>query len=202
MEKIYKCLKCELNKPESEFYLTKKGKLNSRLCRPCKSEHGKTYYSTTQRLERIRAWRKANPELYKAQGERAKTKVRTRRALDSVFDEQQKEAKRLNARKNFITGMVGRARQRSVKYDVPFTITVQDIIVPEFCPLLNVPLILGTKGDYQFSPSIDRLNPLLGYIPSNIRVISTLANTMKNNATHQQLLEFAKNIERYLTNMI
>jgi hypothetical protein len=37
------------------------------------------------------------------------------------------------------------------------------------------------------SPSIDRLNPRLGYVPGNIAVISHIANAIKSNATPKQL---------------
>jgi hypothetical protein len=45
-----------------------------------------------------------------------------------------------------------------------------------------------------FSPSIDRIDSTKGYIKDNIQVLSFLGNRMKNSATPDQLLTFAKNI--------
>ena len=202
MEKTFDCPTCGETKESKEFYLLLNGKRNKLDCRSCVSDKNKEIYVSRNKLADLQKWRKANPEKYKEQRKRAKVNVAKKRMIDPEFDAHHKELKRLNSRKNFVSLMVSRAKQRSVKYNVPFSITNEDIIVPEKCPLLNVPLILGVKGDYQYSPSIDRINPLKGYVVGNIRVISTLANTMKNNATAEQLLTFSKNIEAYLQNVI
>jgi hypothetical protein len=86
------------------------------------------------------------------------------------------------------------ARNRVQKYGGVFKINVEDIFIPEKCPILGVPLKLnsgkpGGKGD---SPSLDKKIPHLGYVKGNIWVISLQANMMKSNATHDQLLAFAK----------
>lgn len=84
---------------------------------------------------------------------------------------------------------------------LPFNIEVEDIIIPETCPLLGTPL---TRGDHkrwenpENTISLDKIIPEKGYVKGNIRIISTLANTMKNNATKEQLLNFAKNIISYM----
>ena len=79
------------------------------------------------------------------------------------------------------------ARQRATENDIPFSITCQDIIIPEYCPMLGVKLKSGTNGDRENSPSLDRIIPSLGYVKGNIMVISTRANVIKNNATTEEL---------------
>lgn len=74
------------------------------------------------------------------------------------------------------------AQRRAKQLGVPCTITVKDIVIPETCPALGFPLVrnLGTHGTGKFnSPSIDRFIPRLGYVPTNIQVISRQANIMK-----------------------
>lgn len=93
--------------------------------------------------------------------------------------------------------LLASAKNRAKKLDVPFTITVSDIIVPELCPYLKIPLtFISGKGQQWTNPSLDRIAPELGYVPGNVRVISRLANTMKSIASREQLLQFARSVIR------
>lgn len=83
-----------------------------------------------------------------------------------------------------------------------FNIDENDIVIPEICPILEVPITVGTKGDYEYSPSIDRIDNSKGYIKGNIQIISKKANSMKNSATPTDLMTFCKNILRYSLNNI
>lgn len=96
---------------------------------------------------------------------------------------------------NYKTVIWMRAKQRSVKNKYPFNIEISDIVIPEFCPILGIKLErnFGTTSAPN-SPSIDKINPILGYTKGNIRIISHKANTMKNNATQEELLKFCTNI--------
>jgi len=86
------------------------------------------------------------------------------------------------------------AKKRALKKGLEFNIELKDIHIPKRCPILKVLLICSTR----YSPSIDRIYPDKGYIKGNIVVISTLANSMKANATPKELLIFAKNIKKYM----
>lgn len=86
-----------------------------------------------------------------------------------------------------------KARDR-VKYEYDtreFTITPEDIIIPERCPYLGIPLNTGNPDAWA---SLDRVDSTKGYVPDNIQVISILANQMKNRATEEQLIAFAKGV--------
>ena len=86
------------------------------------------------------------------------------------------------------------AKKRALKKGLEFNIELKDIHIPKKCPILKVPLICSTR----YSPSIDRIYPDKGYIKGNIAVISTLANSMKANATPKELLIFSRNIKKYM----
>lgn len=59
-------------------------------------------------------------------------------------------------------------------------------MVPEFCPVLGMRLEPG-NGLSASSPSLDRFDPEKGYTKGNVRVISARANTLKSNATPDEL---------------
>lgn len=80
------------------------------------------------------------------------------------------------------------ARTRAKQKGLPFTITDKDVVMPEFCPILGIPLFRGKGGHTFNSPSLDRIVPELGYVPGNVHVISRKANTMKSNASLQELV--------------
>jgi hypothetical protein len=48
------------------------------------------------------------------------------------------------------------------------------------------------------SPTLDRIDPSKGYVKGNVRIISKLANTMRNDASIGQLLEFCNSMEKLL----
>lgn len=84
------------------------------------------------------------------------------------------------------------AKERALKFDIPFTIEISDIVIPEFCPILNIPMFKGKGKPCANSPSLDRIIPSSGYTKDNIMVISYKANTMKSDATPEELLRFSK----------
>lgn len=86
------------------------------------------------------------------------------------------------------------AKNRAKRKGIEFNISLEDIKVPEVCPLLNLPFFPGTKGNYRQTPSLDRIDSNKGYIKGNVWVISNRANTMKTDALKEELLVFALNI--------
>lgn len=86
-------------------------------------------------------------------------------------------------------------KQSALRRGLEHRITPQDIVIPEYCPLLGIKLtnILG-KGYVPTNASVDRVDNTKGYIPGNIQVVSGLANKMKHNATPEELITFATNI--------
>ena len=102
--------------------------------------------------------------------------------------------------RGYIKHMVVRAKDRAAKRGLDFNLTVDDIEIPEVCPLLEIPIIIGNKDDYENSPSLDRKDNTKGYIKGNVWVISKKANSMKNSATPEELDIFCRNIVKYNLN--
>lgn len=84
------------------------------------------------------------------------------------------------------------AKIRAEKLGIPFDIEIKDIEIPEYCPILGIKLQPGNTKSKESSPSLDRKVPEKGYTKDNIWVISNKANTMKNNASKEELISFAR----------
>lgn len=87
------------------------------------------------------------------------------------------------------------AKHRAQQKGLDFDITPDDIVIPEYCPLLGVGLTQGDEcGIRDFSPSLDRINPHKGYTKDNVWVISYRANTIKSSAHPKEIMLLAENL--------
>lgn len=104
-------------------------------------------------------------------------------------------------RRKPVNRMLNRARARAKKFGWEFNIDESDIIIPTHCPLLGIELYIaeGLKSSKENSASLDRIDPTKGYIKGNVLVISHKANTIKSNATPQEILMLATNLIKYVT---
>jgi hypothetical protein len=83
--------------------------------------------------------------------------------------------------------MYNRAKSRAKKYNVEFNLDPEDIIIPEFCPVLGIPLFRGENVISDNTPSLDKIIPFLGYVKGNIIVISYKANRIKSDANYEDI---------------
>lgn len=79
------------------------------------------------------------------------------------------------------------AKNRAKAKEIEFDLEIEDIEVPEVCPILGIKLVVATGNAKPNSPSLDRVDPNKGYVRGNIQVLSHKANTMKSNATLDEL---------------
>lgn len=149
------------------------------VCKRCKvdkilNEHG-----------RCNGCEKYVREYYKANRERE-----IARAMKSFKKKSRKEVngyKRSLNRQNPLSIILQQARRRAKLKNVPFDITVDDVEAPEFCPVLGLRLAVNEGHAKDNSMTIDRIIPELGYVKGNVAIISFKANTIKNNASIEEL---------------
>ena len=79
------------------------------------------------------------------------------------------------------------AKARAKKMGLEFTIEIEDIVIPERCPILGIPMT---------SPSLDQTIPRGGYTPENTVVVSRRANTLKNNGTLGEFYKIVAYLEK------
>jgi hypothetical protein len=77
------------------------------------------------------------------------------------------------------------AKARAKRLGQDFSITIEDVLIPDVCPVLGIKLKRNTGGHgfSNASPTIDRIDSSKGYIKGNVAVISGRANRVKINAT-------------------
>jgi len=102
--------------------------------------------------------------------------------------------------KNRVNEMFYAAKYRAKIKNLSFTITKNDVIIPNICPVFGIPL---DSRDSFHVPSIDRIDNNLGYVKDNINVISSKANRLKNNGTieeFKQIIEYMKHDRQHKNN--
>lgn len=97
-----------------------------------------------------------------------------------------------NPYKNIWNNAKARANREGKEWSIDF----DSFEFPEYCPILNIKLdySLGKEKIQNNSPSFDRRDNSKQYVKDNVRIISHKANSMKSNATDEELVQFAKNI--------
>jgi hypothetical protein len=91
--------------------------------------------------------------------------------------------------------------QSAQQKGLEFTITVDDIPeVPKVCPVfpwleLERPTGKGRKF-HANAPSVDRINPNIGYVPGNLRIISWRANALRSNGTLEEMEHIVADLKR------
>lgn len=106
---------------------------------------------------------------------------------------QTKEYKRQSSldwdRKNPEKYLLRGARNRAKRDGKDFNITVDDIYIPELCPVLGIRLTGVREGvrPKDSTPSLDRRDNSLGYVKGNVFVISWRANQLKSNMSIDEM---------------
>jgi len=90
------------------------------------------------------------------------------------------------------------AKHRASKFGKPINITITDIVIPDVCPALGVRMFRGVGTMGPNSPTLDCIVPELGYTVGNVVVISAKANSIKQNATPQQIIAVGEWLRRML----
>lgn len=106
--------------------------------------------------------------------------------------EQVLQKQRENREKYPIPTLLRQARSRAAKKGIPFTLTQNDVILPENCPCCGVTMKMVTTGPKRpgpspESPSLDRMIPQFGYVPGNVAVICWRCNDIKRTSTAKEL---------------
>ena len=139
-----------------------------------------TYYMSDRHKAAIKRWADKNPHKQKEYQKK-------------YYDRKKRE----DPRKFYAKKIWKERRRTSSKSGIPFDITLDYLLsLPsETCPVYGTPLEWGT-GSWE-TASLDKINPKLGYVEGNVAWISFRANTLKRDATVEELeklLNWYKNV--------
>jgi len=105
--------------------------------------------------------------------------------------------------------MLASARERAKAKKLPFNIDREYIrsIIPSHCPIFGIPLEWSVQRgncprSLPGSPSLDRIDPLKGYVKGNVWIISHRANAIKSNASHEELKLVTEAVGRAIVNSL
>ena len=148
-----------------------------------------------QRLAKMRARYEALSEEEKREYQRQKYKAGkpAQQAYAERNKEHRKAVKAAWDAANLSRILFNSAKHRALKWNIPFTIQLTDIVIPKRCPVFGMKLERKVgKGGQLHSPTLDRIDNAKGYVPGNVAVISKHANNLKSNGTAAEHQRIAK----------
>lgn len=107
-------------------------------------------------------------------------------------------AKRRDPRMKICSRARYRAKQIGVEFDLHFT----DIELPTHCPVFGLELDYAATKQCDNSPSIDRVDSTKGYTKDNIWIVSWKFNSLKKNATLQELIQMSVALAKLHDNVV
>lgn len=93
--------------------------------------------------------------------------------------------------------LMSNSKQRAKRAGMEHTLTLADIVIPDVCPVFDIPLKREDRVTWRNAPSIDRIDNTRGYTPDNIVVVSRRANLLKKDATVAEMKALAEFYSRY-----
>ena len=146
--------------------------------------------TSTSKLGYIKNWQVNNPEKVKA------NQLRWRLSNPEKVCKTRYNWRKTNPIRAQVSALVEAAKRRSREQKVPFDVDLMSraaietrMLALPFCECCRVDLAIGSnKKAKANSPSIDKINPSLGYVDGNVAILCFRCNTIKQNATADELL--------------
>lgn len=175
------------------------------------SRKGHLYTMTILSVEEVRAKNAAYYRQYYAKNkEKIRERIRNKhpRKTPKRTPEERIAAKRIKKSKEATKAKYGtkegrikfllfKAKTRAKEKNIEFSITYEDLKIPDLCPLLEIPIIwnVRTGRPTENSPSVDRIDNSKGYVKGNVWIVSMRANFIKNSASPEELEKLATNLK-------
>jgi hypothetical protein len=188
------CTKCKIPKEVSEFRKNKNSPDGYEFsCKECRKSQQKLSYKEKDWNKRKQEHRRKNIEKNRTYQKKWRNGNR-----EKILQYEIAYSKKY-VNKYLLKGAKFRAKQKGLE----FSITEDDVFIPQNCPIFGTKLVFERGvgyGNKESQPSLDRIDNKKGYIKGNVWVISSLANNMKSNSTLEQLKIFCENFLKQINN--
>ena len=165
-----------------------------------KRQKGKEYKARPEVMERNRElFRKRYAENSNNLADKIKQKHYSK-WQDPDYREYKKRKYYERWQKNWARQKIIQLQAKAKKHEIAFSIDENDIVLPEFCPIFGIKLQQGIGKQSNNSPSVDRIDPSKGYVPGNVVVVSNKANSIKREATIDELKKIVAFYENLIRN--
>lgn len=173
-----------MNEEKLMPYPTKRWKLYSR-----QKTGNKTGITTNKPIEKTKRDHRNSP----AKKKKFKLLIPTNYRVSQLKKNQiERSRSPIGWSKNAILRMKRRAKLLGIEYDSSITPEYIASLITDKCPALDIKLTYGYGyGKSSSNPSIDRIDNNKGYVVGNLQILSRRANTMKSNATDDELIKFS-----------
>ena len=182
----------------------------SKVCSKCKERKLLYNFYGAFTKGRINSWcKECKKTLQKGKQREYKAAYYKKRKLNGIVTRMTPEERviatrlaKINRKNSWERFRVHGAKKRAKLKNLSFNLTADYIksITPSdmICPALGIQMKVGQtiKEAKIISPSLDRLIPELGYVKGNVVVVSNRANTIKRDATPEELMKIAKFYEK------
>lgn len=174
------CNRCGVRKELSEFHIRRETGKTRAECKACYREDMTARRDPIDNRARVKAWQKANPERVKAQYKKIYEGTR-----NNLF--------------RWAASNLRSSRAYSKKRGMECSIMAADVVSlyekqNGKCALTGRTLIYGSKGQQRDSLSIDRIEPALGYVNGNVRLVTYQANMARGMFSDEELMSFCRAI--------
>ncbi len=173
-----RCKKCRKTKPLTEFHYRPEQMRHRAECKDCYRARANELRDPIENRRRVREWIKANPEKHLEHG-------------------RQTHERRRSDVGRWLASTLRATRARCKRKSVSISIVAADLIglykiQSGRCALTDRELVYGSKGKNRDSISIDRIEPALGYIVGNVRLITYQANMARGMFSDEELFSFCE----------
>lgn len=123
---------------------------------------------------------------------------------DKINNRNNQRLKRRSSREEHAKEIYINRKCYAKKSGVPFTATMDDVlaVLVDACPILGLPLSWCDSDGGKpkpTSPTMDRIDPMRGYVAGNIAWLSHKANSIKNNGTAAEHRAIADYMDQWLS---
>lgn len=88
-----------------------------------------------------------------------------------------------------------RIRNRAKEKGLDFDLEPSDFVIPERCPITQLPLFFTDHATTDNTPTVDRIDNTKGYVKGNVAIISWRANKAKSDLSLEEIRALAKYVE-------